>query len=185
MDAAKNRAGWEGEESVKQPLVGIVMGSDSDLPIMEEAGGVLNRLKVPHEMGICSAHRSPDKAAQYVREAEGRGIKVLIAGAGAAAHLAGTLAAQTTLPVIGIPLSSSPLQGLDSLLSTVQMPSGVPVATMALDRAGARNAAILAAQILALFDPELTARLKEHKAAMAREIEEKDRQIKMKFEKRA
>jgi phosphoribosylaminoimidazole carboxylase PurE protein len=159
------------------------MGSDYDLPIMEEAGAVLDQMKVPYEILICSAHRSPDKAVQYAREAEGRGVKVLIAGAGAAAHLAGILAAHTHLPVIGVPLSSGPLHGLDSLLSTAQMPSGVPVATMALDRAGARNAAILSAQILALHDPQLARRLKRHKEKMAQEVEEKDRQLKMRKEK--
>jgi len=168
-----------------QPLVGIVMGSDSDLPVMGEAGAVLDQLKVPYEMGIASAHRSPEKATQYARRAGERGIRVLIAGAGAAAHLAGALAAHTTLPVIGVPLSSSPLQGLDSLLSTAQMPSGVPVATMALDRAGARNAALLAAQILALQDAKLARRLKQHKEKMATEIEEKDRQLKTRKEESA
>jgi len=164
-------------EAVSTLLVGILMGSDSDLPIMEEAASTLDQLRIGFEMRICSAHRSPEKAAQYAREAEGRGIKVLVAGAGAAAHLAGALAAHTTLPVIGVPLSSSPLQGLDALLAIVQMPSGVPVATMALDQAGARNAAIFAAQILALRDPDLSSRLKAYKEKMAKGIEEKDRQL--------
>jgi phosphoribosylaminoimidazole carboxylase PurE protein len=164
-------------EVVSTLLVGILMGSDSDSPIMEEAASTLDQLRIGFEMRICSAHRTPEKAAQYAKEAEGRGIKVLIAGAGAAAHLAGALAAHTTLPVIGIPLSSSPLQGLDALLATVQMPSGVPVATMALDQAGARNAAIFAAQILALRDPDLASRLKVYKERMSKGIEEKDRQL--------
>jgi phosphoribosylaminoimidazole carboxylase PurE protein len=163
--------------------VGILMGSDSDLPIMEEVASTLDQLQIGYEMRICSAHRSPEKATRYAKDAEGRGIKVLIAGAGAAAHLAGTLAAHTILPVIGVPLSSSPLQGLDALLATAQMPSGVPVAAMALDKAGARNAAILAAQILALGDPNLTGRLKAHKEKMAKEIEEKDRQLQARKEK--
>jgi len=163
-----------------QPLVGILMGSDSDLPIMEEVASTLNQLQIAFEISICSAHRSPEKAAQYAKSAEERGIKVLIAGAGAAAHLAGALAAHSLLPVIGIPLSSSPLHGLDALLSTAQMPAGVPVATMALDRAGARNAAILAAQILALRDPRLAARLRGLKEKMAEEIDETDRQMKRK-----
>ena len=163
-----------------QPLVGILMGSDSDLPIMEEVASTLNQLQIAFEISICSAHRSPEKAAQYAKSAEERGIKVLIAGAGAAAHLAGALAAHSLLPVIGIPLSSSPLHGLDALLSTAQMPAGVPVATMALDRAGARNAAILAAQILALRDARLAARLRGLKEKMAEEIDEKDRQMKRK-----
>jgi len=166
-----------------QPLVGILMGSDSDLPIMEEVASTLNQLQIAFEISICSAHRSPEKAAQYAKSAEERGIKVLIAGAGAAAHLAGALAAHSLLPVIGIPLSSSPLHGLDALLSTAQMPAGVPVATMALDRAGARNAAILAAQILALRDARLAARLRGLKEKMAEEIDEKDRQMKRRKEK--
>jgi phosphoribosylaminoimidazole carboxylase PurE protein len=159
------------------------MGSDSDLPIMEEAVSALEQLQIRFETRICSAHRSPEKAAQYAKGAEKRGIQVLIAGAGAAAHLAGALAANTILPVIGIPLSSGPLQGLDALLATVQMPSGVPVATMALDRAGARNAAILAAQVLALHDPDLASRLKAYKEKMAQGIEEKDRQLQTRKEK--
>jgi phosphoribosylaminoimidazole carboxylase PurE protein len=159
------------------------MGSDSDLPIMEEAVSALEQLQIRFEMQICSAHRSPEKAAQYAKGAEKRGIQVLIAGAGAAAHLAGALAANTILPVIGIPLSSGPLQGLDALLATVQMPSGVPVATMALDRAGARNAAILAAQVLALHDPDLASRLKAYKEKMAQRIEEKNRQLQTRKEK--
>ena len=166
-----------------QPLVGILMGSDSDLPIMEEVASTLNQLQIAFEISICSAHRSPEKSAQYAKSAEERGIKVLIAGAGAAAHLAGALAAHSLLPVIGIPLSSSPLHGLDALLSTAQMPAGVPVATMALDRAGARNAAILAAQILALRDPRLAAQLRGLKEKMAEEIDEKDRQMKRRKEK--
>ena len=168
-----------------QPLVGILIGSDSDLPIMKEAGLILDQFQVPYEVGITSAHRSPEKAAQYARQAGERGIKVLIAGAGAAAHLAGTVAAHTTLPVIGVPLSSSALHGLDALLSTAQMPSGVPVATMALDKAGARNAALLAAQILALNDPKLGRRLMQHKERMAEEIEEKDRQLRTKKGRKA
>ncbi|MFH0871877.1 MAG: 5-(carboxyamino)imidazole ribonucleotide mutase [bacterium] len=168
-----------------QPLVGILMGSDSDLPIMEDVTSTLNQLQIAFEISICSAHRSPEKSAQYAKSAEERGIKVLIAGAGAAAHLAGALAAHSLLPVIGIPLSSSPLHGLDALLSTAQMPAGVPVATMALDRAGARNAAILAAQILALRDPRLAARLRGLKEKMAEEIDEKDRQMKRTKEKGA
>ena len=160
------------------------MGSDSDLPIVEEAVSALEQLQIRFEVRICSAHRSPEKAAQYARGAEKRGIQVLIAGAGAAAQLAGALAANTILPVIGIPLSSGPLQGLDALLATVQMPSGVPVATMALDRAGARNAAILAAQVLALHDPDLASRLKAYKEKMAKGIEEKDRQLQTRKEKK-
>jgi len=154
------------------------MGSDSDRSVMEEAGAILEEFGIPYEIGICSAHRSPEKAARYARTAGERGMMVIIAGAGGAAHLAGTLAAHTTLPVIGVPLSSTPLQGLDALLSTVQMPSGVPVATMALDKAGARNAAYLAIQILALADSDLARKLKDFKEKLAREVEEKDEALK-------
>jgi phosphoribosylaminoimidazole carboxylase PurE protein len=154
------------------------MGSDSDRSVMEEAGAILEEFGIPYEIGICSAHRSPEKAARYARTAGERGMMVIIAGAGGAAHLAGTLAAHTTLPVIGVPLSSTPLQGLDALLSTVQMPSGVPVATMALDKAGARNAAYLAIQILALADSDLARKLKDFKEKLAHEVEEKDEALK-------
>ncbi|NDY42849.1 5-(carboxyamino)imidazole ribonucleotide mutase [Dissulfurirhabdus thermomarina] len=153
------------------PVVGIVLGSGSDREVMEAARSVLEEFGVPCEMTVASAHRSPERAAAYARGAAGRGLKVLIAGAGMAAHLAGVLAAHTTLPVVGVPLAGSPLQGLDALLSTVQMPPGVPVATVALGAAGARNAAILAVQILALSDPRLAERLEAHKAAMAAAVE--------------
>ena len=126
---------------------------------------------------MASAHRSPQRAQAYAREAAGRGLKIIIAAAGAAAHLAGVLAAETTLPVIGVPLPSSSLQGLDSLLSTVQMPAGVPVATMALGSAGAQNAALLAAQILALNDPHLQKKLKEHKRALAAKVVQQNEKI--------
>jgi 5-(carboxyamino)imidazole ribonucleotide mutase len=152
------------------PLVGIVMGSDSDLPVMEEALKALDSFGLPYEVRILSAHRSPHETASYAREAAGRGIKVLIAGAGWAAHLAGVLASETILPVIGVPIDSSPLRGLDSLFSTVQMPPGVPVATMALGKGGARNAALFAVQILALGEPALAEMLKEQKSKMATEI---------------
>ncbi len=161
----------------RKPLVGIVMGSDSDLDVMREAAKVLDEFGIAHEVRVCSAHRSPDAAARYAREAEARGLKVLIAGAGWAAHLAGVLAAKTALPVIGVPLDSSPLHGLDALLATVQMPGGVPVATMALGRAGARNAGVLAAQILATADRNLRARLHAYKARLAAEVAERDRTV--------
>jgi 5-(carboxyamino)imidazole ribonucleotide mutase len=144
-------------------LVGIVMGSASDWPSLEPAAALLQEWGIGVEVSVASAHRSPHKAQAYAREAAGRGLKVIIAAAGAAAHLAGVLAAETTLPVIGVPLPNSSLQGLDSLLSTVQMPAGVPVATMALGSAGARNAALFAAQILALSDPGLAEKIKQHK----------------------
>ncbi|MEW6265406.1 MAG: 5-(carboxyamino)imidazole ribonucleotide mutase [Thermodesulfobacteriota bacterium] len=155
------------------PLVGIVMGSDSDLKEMKAAAETLEKFDIAYEMTVASAHRSPDRAAAYARTARERGLKVIIAGAGWAAHLAGVLAAATTLPVIGVPLPSSPLNGWDSLLATVQMPPGVPVATMALGEGGARNAAILAAQMLALADDDLAARLLVYKKEMARGVEEK------------
>ncbi|MBI5197403.1 MAG: 5-(carboxyamino)imidazole ribonucleotide mutase [Nitrospirae bacterium] len=155
------------------PLVGIVMGSDSDLPVMEEAARALKEFDVPYEMTVASAHRSPQRALQYAREAEGRGLRVLIAGAGGAAHLAGVLASETILPVIGVPIDSSSLKGLDSLLSTVQMPAGVPVATVAIGKGGARNAGILAVQILAQTDPALVSRLHDFKKKMAAGVEDK------------
>ena len=161
----------------RAPLVGILMGSDSDLPTMQEAGKLLEEFGVPHELRICSAHRTPDRLTRYAGEAEGRGIRVLIAGAGGAAHLAGVLAAHVTLPVIGVPMDSGPLSGLDALLSTVQMPSGVPVASVAIGRAGARNAALLAIQILALSDARLKRKLADYRARMAAEVDAKDRQI--------
>ena len=161
----------------RAPLVGILMGSDSDLPTMQEAGKLLEEFGVPHELRICSAHRTPDRLTRYAGEAEGRGIRVLIAGAGGAAHLAGVLAAHLTLPVIGVPMDSGPLSGLDALLSTVQMPSGVPVASVAIGRAGARNAALLAIQILALSDARLKRKLADYRARMAAEVDAKDRQI--------
>ena len=149
--------------SEKTAVIGIVMGSASDWPNLEPAAALLMEWGIGVEVSVASAHRSPHKAQAYAREAAGRGLKIIIAAAGAAAHLAGVLAAETTLPVIGVPISSSSLQGLDSLLSTVQMPAGVPVATMALGAAGGRNAALFAAQILALSDPALQEKLKQHK----------------------
>ncbi len=162
----------------KRPLVGIVMGSDSDLPVMEEAARALQRFGVPFELKICSAHRSLHATLEYVRKAEARGIRVIIAGAGGAAHLAGVIASQTTLPVIGVPLASSPLKGLDALLSVAQMPGGVPVATMAIGEPGARNAGVMAAQILALSDEGLRRQLVSFKEALAAQVEEKDRTLK-------
>lgn len=158
-------------------LVGIVMGSDADLAVMGEAAVALEGFGIAHEVRVCSAHRSPEFARRYARDAEARGLRVLIAGAGWAAHLAGVLAAQTALPVIGVPIDSGPLQGLDALLSTAQMPGGVPVATMSLGRAGARNAGVLAAQILATADRDLRARLRAYKARLAAEVAARDRQV--------
>jgi len=152
-----------------QPLVAIVMGSESDLPKVQPAADTLKELCVPYELNVCSAHRTPDRAKALASEARGRGMKVIIAAAGGAAHLAGVLAAHTTLPVIGIPVSAGTLGGIDALLATVQMPAGVPVATVAID--GARNAALLAAEILALHDEGLAGRLDEMRAAMAQKVE--------------
>jgi phosphoribosylaminoimidazole carboxylase PurE protein len=164
-------------KAAASPLVGILMGSDSDLPTMQEAAKTLEEFGVPFEVRICSAHRTPDRLARYAREAEGRGIRILIAGAGGAAHLAGVLAAQVTLPVIGVPMESGPLGGLDALLATVQMPGGVPVACVAIGRAGARNAALLAVQILALTDARLKQRLGDFRARLAADVAAKDRRI--------
>lgn len=158
--------------------VGIVIGSDSDLKIMQQAGEMLERFGVEHEITIASAHRSPRRASDYARQARRRGIGVIIAGAGGAAHLAGVLASETTLPVIGVPIDSSPLQGLDSLLSTVQMPAGVPVAAMGIGASGARNAAILAVQILSLSDPELARKLTNFKRHLADEVRKKGERLK-------
>lgn len=148
-----------------QPLVGIVMGSDSDLPIMAEAAKILGELGIPCETTIASAHRTPERASEYARTAAARGLKVIIAGAGGAAHLAGVLASLTVLPVIGLPIRSKTLDGLDSLLSMVQMPAGIPVATVAVD--GGRNAGLLAARILATSRPDIADRL----AAYAKKLE--------------
>lgn len=161
------------EKKGGNPLVGIVMGSDSDLPVMEEAEEILSQFQVPFEVTLSSAHRSPTRTIRYAKSAEERGLEVIIVGAGAAAHLAGVIASETILPVIGIPIDSSPLKGIDSLLSTVQMPGGVPVATMAIGRAGAKNAAILAVQILALKSPQLKEALKAYKKRLEKEVEEK------------
>ncbi len=157
----------------KTAVVGIVMGSDSDWNVMQKTASLLKQFDIPFEATISSAHRSPEKTAEYSKSARARGLKVIIAGAGAAAHLAGAIVAQTTLPVIGVPLASSPLQGLDALLATVQMPSGVPVATMAIGAAGAKNAAILAAQILAVSNSELEAKLKSFKNKLADQVAQK------------
>ncbi|PLX82203.1 MAG: 5-(carboxyamino)imidazole ribonucleotide mutase [Desulfuromonas sp.] len=158
----------------EKPMVGILMGSDNDFDIMVEAGSALKSFGIPFEMTVSSAHRTPERTAKYVREARERGIRVLIAGAGAAAHLAGVMAAETTLPVIAVPIDATSLNGLDALLAMVQMPAGIPVATMAVGKAGARNAGIFAAQILATTDEGMAAKLTEFKANMAAGVEAKD-----------
>jgi phosphoribosylaminoimidazole carboxylase PurE protein len=159
--------------SNENPLVGVVMGSTSDADVMEGCTDVLRQLTVPHEVRVISAHRTPTRAREYAESADGRGLEVIIAGAGWAAHLAGFIAAHTTLPVIGIPIDSSPLQGIDALLSTVQMPPGIPVATVALGRGGAKNAAVLAAQILALKHTSIAAKLKAYREGLTQEAIEK------------
>ena len=152
------------------PKIGILMGSKSDADIMGEASRILEEFGVPHEMKVLSAHRTPQETSEYAQSAESRGIQALIAGAGYAAHLAGALAAHCTLPIIGVPLNASSLQGLDSLLSTVQMPKGIPVACMGIGKAGAINAALFAVQILARSDPDLAQKLKEYREKMRQEI---------------
>ena len=159
------------------PLVGIIMGSDSDWGTMRRCVDVLRQFGVPFEAHVMSAHRTPERAAAYASEAEGRGLKVLVCAAGLAAHLAGVVAGHTTLPVIGVPMKGGALDGFDALLATVQMPGGIPVATLALGNAGATNAGILAAQILALGDPALRERLHAYKAEMARKVEEADARL--------
>lgn len=154
------------------------MGSDSDFTVMEESSKILERFGVVHEVVVASAHRSPERTSRYAQEAPRRGIKVLIAGAGGAAHLAGVIAAESTLPVIGVPIDSSSLQGLDALLSTAQMPGGVSVATMAIGRAGAKNAGLLAVQILALSNKNLNRKLVKYKKDQAKEVERKSRNLK-------
>jgi phosphoribosylaminoimidazole carboxylase PurE protein len=158
-------------------LVGILMGSDSDLPTMAETVKILEGYGVATEVRVLSAHRTPEEATRYAREAEGRGIKVLIAGAGGAAHLAGALAAHSTLPVIGVPLESSPLSGFDALLSTVQMPPGIPVATVGVGAMGARNAGHLAVAILALGDEGLRAKLKSKRQEMTADVLARDKSL--------
>ena len=156
--------------ATERPLVGIVMGSKSDWATMTHTAEMLSRFDVPHEQRILSAHRTPQATAEYASTAEARGLQVLIAGAGGAAHLAGVIAAHTVLPVLGVPVQSQALHGLDSLLSTVQMPSGVPVATLAIGEAGARNAALFAVAILAGQQPELRQKLHAFRAEQARRV---------------
>jgi len=160
---AKAKAG----KRAPRPLVGILMGSASDLDVMNEAAKILEELGIAHEVVVTSAHRSPNKTADYTAKAKDRGVQVLIVAAGLAAHLAGAVAANTTLPVLGVPLDSGSLRGMDALLSTVMMPAGVPVGTLAIGTAGARNAALLAAQIIALSNPQLARVLVERKRKMA------------------
>ena len=161
----------------ESPLVSIVMGSDSDLEIMTETAKALDDFGIAYEMDVTSAHRSPARTAEFARNAAGRGIKVVIAGAGGAAHLAGVIAAETTLPVIGVPIPSTALNGMDSLLAIVQMPAGIPVATTAIGKAGATNAGILAAQMIGLSNTAVAGKLKSLKEKLARSVEEKSKKL--------
>ncbi len=160
---------------MSEAKVGIVMGSDSDLKIMADCAKVLKKFGIEYEMIVASAHRTPYKALEYAETAEERGLEVIIAGAGAAAHLGGVLAAATVLPVIGVPINATPLAGVDALYAMVQMPSGIPVATMAIN--GAKNAGIFAVQILAAKDPALRKRLHDYKDEMAAQVEEKNKRV--------
>jgi phosphoribosylaminoimidazole carboxylase PurE protein len=159
------------------PKVGIVMGSESDGDVMLEAARALDEFEVPYEVQVLSAHRTPARAHQYSQEARDRGLQVLIAGAGAAAHLAGVMAAGTTLPVLAVPLAATPLAGFDALLASVQMPAGVPVATLAVGKAGARNAGLLAVEILALSDPALARELQASRSRMAEAVSKKSQRL--------
>ncbi len=167
------------------PLVGIVLGSDSDFETLQEAVKILDRLQIAHEVVVASAHRTPDRTRRYAQEAGARGIRVLIAAAGGAAALPGFIASETTLPVIGVPIAATPLNGLDSLLSMAQMPKGVPVATMAIGSWGAANAALLAAQILALADDGVAKRLAAFRATLVGEVEERSRRVAKRLKKKA
>jgi 5-(carboxyamino)imidazole ribonucleotide mutase len=163
----------------RKPLVGILMGSDSDLPVMEKVTQVLDEMDIEYEIDISSAHRLPEKTAEYARSARKRGIEVIIAGAGMAAHLAGVIAAHTTLPVIGVPLASGALNGIDALYATVQMPPGIPVATVAVD--GGKNAAYLACSILSIKYPEIGAQLDAYREETKKQLMQKSENLKKKF----
>ena len=165
-------------EAKSKVLVGVIMGSDSDYPVMAEAGCMLEKFGIAFEVEVVSAHRSPVRAAEYAESAVKRGLKVIIVGAGGAAHLAGVVAALTTLPVIGVPMAATSLNGMDSLLATVQMPAGVPVATMAIGKAGAANAGVFAAQILGASHAEIARRLAEYKKELAAGVAEKNARLK-------
>src|ERR1700724_3178468 len=165
-----------------KPRVSIVMGSDSDLDIMRESAKALEEFGIEYEIDVTASHRAPERTAEFARKAAGRGVRVIIAGAGGAAHLAGVIAAHTSLPVIGVPIPSTSLQGMDSLLATVQMPAGIPVATVAIGKPGATNAGILAAQILGIADAAIAKKLGAHKEKLARGVEEKSKKLKSTME---
>lgn len=163
----------------RKPIVAIIMGSDSDYPVMKEASQVLSDFGVPFQVKVLSAHRSPDLVAKFTRSARRSGLKVIIAAAGGAAHLAGVIASHTTLPVIGVPIESQSLKGIDSLLSTVQMPGGVPVSCMAIGKAGAKNAAIMALEILGVADRVVEKKLDSFKKDMVKKIQKKNRELRL------
>lgn len=165
-------------EKGSKPLVGIIMGSDTDYPVMSEAAKMLDKFGIPHEIEVISAHRSPARTHEYATTAIERGLKTIIVAAGGAAHLAGVVAALTTLPVVAVPMATTVLNGIDSLLSSVQMPAGVPVAAMSIDKPGAINAAIYAAEILATSDESLRQRLISYKAELERSVAEKSARVK-------
>ena len=169
------------EKNEHPPLVGIVMGSDTDLPVMTETAKMLDKFQIPYEIEIISAHRTPARSHEYAATAISRGLKAIIVAAGGAAHLAGVFAALTTLPVIAVPMATTVLSGIDALLSSVQMPAGVPVAAMAIDKPGAINAAIYAAEIIATFDPEVGKRLVAYKDELVRSVAEKSARVKQQF----
>ena len=169
------------DRNERRPLVGILMGSDTDLPVMSETAKMLQKFEIPYEIEVISAHRSPARMHEYASAALGRGLKTLIVAAGGAAHLAGVCAALTTLPVIAVPMATTVLSGIDALLSSVQMPAGVPVAAMAIDKPGAINAAIYAAEIIATFDPEIGKRLAAYKEELAQSVAEKSARVKRQF----
>ncbi len=167
---------------MKNPLVGILMGSDSDFEIMKESAKVLRDFGVSFEVVVTSAHRTPERTLEYAKSAKDRGLKVLIVGAGMAAHLAGVIAAKTTIPVIGVPINSSSLNGIDALYSTLQMPSGIPVGTMAIGKAGAKNAALYAIQMLALSDKELEEKLENFRKEFEKVVIEREKKVHKKLE---
>jgi len=164
-------------KKAKKVLVSVVMGSDSDLPVMSETTKILDEFGIGYELILTSAHRAPSRTAKFATEAKERGIQIIIAGAGAAAHLAGVIASHTPLPVIGVPIDATSLKGLDALLATVQMPGGIPVATMAIGKAGAKNAAIFAARMMALTDKTLAKKLDGYIAQMAKDVEAKQKKL--------
>ena len=170
-----------GAKDSRRPLIGIIMGSDTDLPVMGESAKMLEKFGIPYEIEVTSAHRSPARTHEYASTAVERGLKAVIVAAGGAAHLAGVVAALTTLPVIAVPMATTVLSGIDSLLSSVQMPAGVPVAAMAIDKPGAINAAIYAAEILATSDPEVAQRLISYKEELAKSVAEKSARVKEQY----